>query len=140
MWQYMENTQKGIGDSMNSLGIALLDVLGVAALKLELIATHLYLILVRQQILLGLQQLVIGLLWLTVSVLTWRFLLSVKKKRSWAASDRSLVSAVCILVIGASFLTGVSTITNSLPRIINPEYYALQDAVRILEAANNARK
>lgn len=96
------------------------------------VAQHLYLILVRQQVILGVQEFLQGILWYVGAFMVYRLHLAVYKKDNLAQWDK--FAAGLFLVLVSLFLTvkGTEHVIASLPRLFNPEYYAIQEGVQIL--------
>ncbi len=96
------------------------------------VAQHLYLILVRQQVILGVQEFLQGILWYVGAFIVYRFHKAVWKKEGLAEWDKYAVGLFFIIIVLILTVKGTEHVLASLPRLFNPEYYAIQEGVQIL--------
>lgn len=132
MWQSLADATSNITNAMTTALTVVLDRVGA-------VVQHIYLILVRQQIILGVQEVLIGLCWITLAIAAWHLIRFVNKKRSWADLDKAVIIAALGIVLLVSSITGLRGIIAALPRVANPEYYAIQDGVNLLKEVKNVK-
>lgn len=121
MWQALTNIS-------NNIGIIFTKIAHQAGIAF----THIWIVLSKQQLILGLQDLLRGLVLVVIAIVMGFGLRKVIKKQ-WFLEDK-LVASIILGVLGIYFLiVGLNLMIDSLPRILNPEYYAMQDAVRMLQ-------
>lgn len=96
------------------------------------VAQHLYLILVRQQVILGVQEFLWGIIWYIGAFMVYRFHRAAWKKEGLAEWDKYAVGLFLVLIVLLLTIRGTEHVITSLPRLFNPEYYAIQEGVQIL--------
>lgn len=126
-WQALTHMTDQIGQGMNQLVAGLGTVLSTVGQVVQ----HLYMVLVRQQIILGIQQFLWGLIWWAVALTVVLIIRHINHKRSWAKLDKYVVMAILVIVLYISVTNGAKNLIGSLPQLLNPEYYAIQDGARI---------
>lgn len=126
MWQTLANTTNNVGQNA-------LNILTALGEKLGIVALHLYQVLVKQQVILGFQLLVQSISMLILLTALIGTGLYVNKKTNWDKLDKQVVTLVLITLIYCSFTTAISYVVKALPLVLNPEYYAIQDAARMLK-------
>ncbi len=97
-----------------------------------IVLQRLWVILTRQQLVLGLQQLLTGLALLIGSFITYRFFSNYNKDKKMNNVDRYGLMIIFFVLTLFFVINGVRIAIGSLPMIINPEYYALQESVKLL--------
>lgn len=97
------------------------------------VAHHLYLILVRQQVILGLQEFLWGILWYIGAFVIYRVHLVIYKKDNIAHWDKFAAGLFLVIISLILVIRGTEHIITSLPRLLNPEYYAIKDGFLLLQ-------
>lgn len=95
--------------------------------------THLWVIFTRQQLILGLQEFISGLAFTIAAGFAYKTLLKVNKNKKLADMDKGALQFIFFVATITLVTIGFNHIIGSLPRLINPEYYALQESVRLLK-------
>jgi predicted Kef-type K+ transport protein len=109
------------------------DSLSVIATQAEVVIKQLWLILTKQQVLLGLQRAVIGIVVASGGLWAWKLMDKTAKSHSMAKLDRrTAVVFLFFITIGLLFY-GATIVVDSLPRLFNPEYYSIKEAVQMLQ-------
>lgn len=126
MWHTLETVNNNITGALTN---AFTAITGYAVQ----VISHLYMVLVRQQLIIGIQQLLYGLLWISMTILAIVCIRYIRGKKDWASLDRNTLILVASIVLLVSFITGSRIIIESLPRLLNPEYYAIIEGARILK-------
>lgn len=117
-------------DVIDKLSSAITSIAAGAGLLLQ----HLWIILTRQQLIIGLQQLLVGIGMLVASGLTYKFFRNiVVKNKKFDSLDKTVVLLVGFVVVSYLVINGFQDVVNSLPHLLNPEYYALQESVKLLQ-------
>jgi predicted transporter len=125
----MKALVQGTGGLINNIVILLNQALHQAGVVIN----HLYLVLVKQQFLYGIQEALLGLFYLIAGIIAYRFYLKVEAKTEWDSLDRHLVIALLLIVVAGATYFGLSHIVSSVTRIFNPEYYAIQDGLKMIQ-------
>jgi len=130
---------------INQFGDKLDQYLGALANKAGVAADHFYPIFVRQQMIEGLT----GILILAVVAVAAVFFLKVgllgaksadagdKWDAGWLDTSRTIIGFVvggaCVLAVFISLVSTNSPFSNSIGKILNPEYYAVQSLVNMVK-------
>ena len=120
MMNLLQSVSKQVGEALTK-GF---EVAGV-------VIAHLYSVLIRQEIVMGLMWSSLGALLLISALVTVKIIKKVynSKLDAW---DKNSAIIICSLIILWLVLSGITLITTWLPHLLNPEYYALQNAVTLL--------
>jgi hypothetical protein len=115
----------------------LTEYLEIMAKKLGVAAEHLYEVLTKQAMVEGIIDLIFyPILFLIIFPI---FIFCFKKYRyhekecNWSEESNYMIASIISGVVAAALLIGVlATMPDSIGRIINPEYYAIQDLLDVL--------
>lgn len=102
------------------------------ATQAGMVVEHLWIILTKQQILYGLQEFLFGLMGIGFALIIARAMDQLKKTKM-AKMDRYTLHAVLFVVMLVGIFWGASVMVDSLPRLFNPEYYSIKEAVDLLQ-------
>lgn len=106
--------------------------LSLIASQAGVVLEHLWIILTKQQVLIGLQQFLIGLMGIGFGLFLSYWIGKIKKS-GMAVVDKRFVMALGFVVMLIVIFWGASVIVDSLPRLFNPEYYSIKEAVDMLQ-------
>lgn len=120
----MEQTNMFLGEIQKNM-TAIASTAGV-------LIGHLWVILTKQQVLLGLQQFAKGVFALGFAIGVGKWLDGIRKSRMATWDKRAVVIIFSTLALVLMFW-GASTVVDSLPRLFNPEYYSIKEAVEMLQ-------
>lgn len=123
----------------NTTGI-IAEKVGELAKMAGMVLQHMWVIFTRQQMLLGLQTFVKGVFFLVVSYFSYRLAKFLFGNKQLLNLDRYFVTLIAAIATAVFLFKGADLVVLSLPRLLNPEYYALQDAVRMLQEAQSSLK
>lgn len=136
----MNNTLQGLNSfGSNFFGFLthttdlLTEGLTSLAEKAGVLLTHVWVIFTKQQLILGLQELLTGLAMLFVGGFFYKQIKSVNKDKKMADTDKGFILIILVLALAWFLYHGFQSTVASLPRLINPEYYALQEAANLLK-------
>ncbi len=140
MDKYLTHVTDQMAGGLTAVGQQISNAITYSASQAHMAFLHLWMVLVRQQLVYGYQTLVTGILLVIASIVTARIFrksfVSVKGKDKWDAWDR--IALLLVIGIGGCYIsiwllvTGFGDIISSIPHILNPEYYALQESIQIL--------
>lgn len=119
-------------DFLKSTTELLTSSLTVLAEKAGLLLTHLWVIFTKQQLILGLQELLSGIFLFVGGLISYRVLSKYRASKRMNALDRGVMMALFFILTLWFVIKGLSLSIDSLPRLLNPEYYALQESVQLL--------
>ncbi len=103
------------------------------ATQAGVLVERLWLILTKQQVLYGVQQLLKGLFGVLIALVVARFAENIGKSKRVALWDKRTVLVLLFLIIVVTTFWGASAIVDSLPRLFNPEYYSIKEAVNMIQ-------
>ncbi|QEG04313.1 hypothetical protein [Bacillus phage BC-T25] len=113
------------------------------AKQLGVAATHVYEVLVKQQFVEGVSLMVKAGVWIAVLILVWTLLHKLIFKRWHKYSDPTgydetqFMLAIVVVIVGIiSAIVGwniVDWVTLGIKKLLNPEYYALQDIMEFVK-------
>lgn len=113
----------------DQIAAAITSLAATAGLLLQ----HLWEILTRQQIILGLQQLLVGIAMIVGSIISYKLFRKFWQKKGMNNVDKYFTMAIFFVIALWLVVHGLQYSIDSLPRLLNPEYYALQESVKILQ-------
>jgi len=110
------------------------------AKQLGVAATHVYEVLVKQQFVDGVSLLIKAIIWVAIVSLVW-FIVNKFVIKNWKRWDRHeevqfLLGIVIAAAIVMSCIVGwnvVDWVTLGIKKLLNPEYYALQDLMDFIQ-------
>lgn len=108
------------------------NITAIAA-QAGVLAEHLWFILTKQQVLYGLQQLLKGLFGVAIALIAARVMENLNKSKRVALWDKRTALVVLFFIILVTTFWGASMVVDSLPRLFNPEYYAIKEAVNMIQ-------
>ncbi len=109
------------------------DTFTLIATQAGVIVERLWIILTKQQFLYGLKQALYGAIVIGLGLWFARMLDALKTNKSIAKVDKKFLMVVFFITgVGAVFW-GASLVIDSMPRLFNPEYYSIRDAVDLLQ-------
>lgn len=132
MEKYLTHTTDLIGNGFGTINNEVVQGLTFGYNQAQTLVVHVYSVLVEQQLILGFQMLITGLLYVVMAILaTYVF------RRIWKLSKVDIWDKSVVMIAAATFgawsvVNGITMIIGSLPYIINPQYYALQESLQIL--------
>lgn len=129
---YMKDFSAPFFDFLKSTTELLTSSLTVLAEKAGLLLTHLWVIFTKQQLILGLQELLSGIFLFVGGLISYRVLSKYRASKRMNALDRGVMMALFFILTLWFVIKGLSLSIDSLPRLLNPEYYALQESVQLL--------
>jgi Co/Zn/Cd efflux system component len=94
---------------------------------------HLWIILTKQQVLYGLQQFFKGAIGVIVALIAARIMSNVHKSKRVALWDKNTALVILFFTVVITAFWGASMVVDSLPRLFNPEYYSIKDAVNMIQ-------
>lgn len=95
--------------------------------------THLWVIFTRQQLILGLQELLGGLAMIIGGLISFKYLRRYAKDKKMNGLDRFFLLVILFILTLWLVVHGTQLGIASLPRLLNPEYYALQESIELLK-------
>ncbi len=110
------------------------ESLSTIATQAGMIIERLWLILTKQQVLYGLQKALLGLLTVAGGVWSWKLMDRTAKNKTLAALDKKTAVVFLFFTTVVLMFWGATIVVDSLPRLFNPEYYSLKEAVEMLRA------
>ena len=121
MEKYLQHLTDGIGNGLNHM-----------AQQAGVVLTHLWVVVIKQELITGTLWVIVGVLFVLASFVCVRIckLILSKKMDSW---DRNTLLILMAILTVWLFVQGIGLFTTWLPHIINPEYYAIQDSIQILD-------
>lgn len=111
----------------------LTEGVGKLAEQAGVLLSHLWIVFTRQQLILGLQEFLTGLAMLIASIFTYKALVKYNKEKKMAQLDKYALQLVFLVATIWLVVAGLQDTIASLPRLINPEYYALQESIKLLK-------
>lgn len=119
-------------EQTNTLLDSISQNITVIASTAGVLVQRLWFILTKQQVLIGLQQFIMGILGIVGALAFAKWMDKVKQSKI-AAWDKRALLIIFSLVALVMIFWGASVMVDSLPRLFNPEYYSIKEAVDMLQ-------
>jgi hypothetical protein len=119
-------------EQTNTLLNSIQQNMSLIASQAGVLVERLWLILTKQQVLLGIQEFLKGIFSIGVALGFAKWMEKIIKSRMASWDKRALIILFTLTSLGLIFW-GAIVIVDSLPRLFNPEYYSLKEAVDMLQ-------
>ncbi len=121
--------QQGLTEVVTAIQGLLTSIAQQAGTLIERIWT----ILVKQQMIFGIQQMFRGIVYVIGGFVFIKLFSNTNKNKTLAVLDKKALLIVLLVLMGAAFYFGSQEIIDSFPRVFNPEYYSVKEAVQIIK-------
>ena len=109
------------------------DTFTLIATQAGVLVERLWIILTKQHFLYGLKQALYGGVVVGLGIWVAHLMGAVKQNKAVAKLDKQAFLLFAFLIAVGLIFWGASTAIDAMPRLFNPEYYSVKDAVEMLQ-------